>query len=588
MRKILLSFILFGTTFTANSQVICAVQSPASIAGNYNFTWADPTNGDWSTPDFLIPGTFIVDTLVMVNDGTPGTNADYGNLLAEEGCYPSDSSAYYGKIVVIRRNTCEFGTKAYNAQLAGAVGVIIVNRDPESIEMGGGTDGINVTIPVIMLSSTDGNNIIQQMQNGPVVAFIGNKAGLYANDAGITKGSTLISKSYGVLSQLSQNGSEFSFDIGSRIYNYGNLPQNNLTLTAEIKDPNGLVVYNNSVSSLSILSGDSLEVYTGGTNALPAFSLSNYIAGRYRLTYTLSLGDGATDEYLSDNIITSDFVINDSIFSYARLDSVTNLPVANAYYRPSTSTNSFSTCIEIKHPNASRVGVWGIYFSAVTSDTTVSLLGEEFSLSLYRWDDAFTDINDTANLLFNGLNEVAFGFYNYTSNLQEEVVYGQFQTPVLLEDNTRYLACVKTFNTAIYIGHDSQTNYTWNLNGYLEPIAPIENDGTYNAFGFGADVHSAIAVKVFNANELGINEVKENVGLLYPNPANDLVTISLQTLGNGQLNVVDLSGKTVLDQTLVLTNNKAQVNISSFDSGIYFFNVTTDDGKTTQFKVVKK
>jgi hypothetical protein len=589
MKKLLLSLVLVTSAFAANSQVICAIQSPSSIAGNYNFTWADPPGG-WGTPDFLIPGTFIEDTLVLVNDSTPGTNTTYGNLLSEEGCNPSDTNAYLGKIVVIRRNTCEFGTKALYAQNAGAVGVIIINRDPDAIGMGPGADGANVTIPVVMLSSTDGNAILQQMLSGPVVAFIGNKAGLYSNDAGMTKGTTLISKSFGVLSQLSHNGTEFNFELGTRIYNYGTSDQNNITLTASIKGPNGASVYNNSVNSISIVSGDSLDVYPGETYALPPFSLASYPAGRYRLTYTLSLGDGTTDEYTGDNTISSDFVINDSILSYAALDTVTNLPAANAFYKPATKTGTynFSACMAVKHPNASNIGVWGVYFSATTSDSTVLLTGEEMNLRLYRWDDPFADLNDTANLAFNQLNLVAEGYYYYPSDLQEEVVLGMFDNTVLLENNQRYLACVLTYNTNIYMGHDSRTNYTWNVGTYLEPLFPNQSYSNYYAIGFGDDLPSALGLKVFSASELGATEVKENVGLLYPNPASDLVTISLQTLGNGHLTVTDLSGKIILNQPLSLSNGKSQIDIASFESGMYLFNVSTEDGQSNQFRVVKK
>lgn len=61
-----------------------------------------------------------------------------------------------GKIAVIDRGTCTFGTKISNAQAAGAVGVLIVNNaagDP--IVMGG--DGVNFpTIPAAMVSQADG------------------------------------------------------------------------------------------------------------------------------------------------------------------------------------------------------------------------------------------------------------------------------------------------------------------------------------------------------------------------------------------------------------------------------------------------
>ena len=587
MKKLLLVFAVVGATFMSQAQVICAVQSPASIAGNYNFTWADPPGG-WGTPDFLIPGTYIEDTIIMVNDGTPGNNATYGNLLAEEGCNPSPANAYAGKICVIRRNTCEFGTKAYEAQLAGAVGVIIVNRDPDVIGMGPGAQGANVTIPVVMLSSTDGQLLIDQMANGPVVVLIGNKTGLYPNDLGITPGTTLISKSYGVPSQLAQNASEFNFDLGTRVYNYGTGTQNNVTVTATIKNPAGTSVYNNTVNVGTLISGDSVDIYPGGAFTFPNFSLPTYAPGRYKLSYTVTLS-GVSDDYDADNAVSSDFVVNDSIFSYAMLDTLTGLPVANNGYRPSTNNATFSTCMVINNPNASRIGVKGIYFSASTASSSgVTLEGEEIALNLYKWEDVFTDLND-ANLGFTTLNSVAFGFYNYTSDLQSETVYGAFDTPVLLEDNQRYLACAQTVNLEVYLGHDTKTNYLWNEAFYLQPLSPNESDGTYFASGFGMDVPSAMGLAVFNAAELGVDEVTSTVnGKAFPNPANNEITVSIEGEGAAQVVVTDLAGKVVMNNSVTLVNGNADMNISTLDAGMYVFNVSLENGKTSQFNVVKK
>ena len=154
MKKILLSFLIVSFAYFTNAQVIVAGVSPSNIVGNYANSWADPAGGDWTTPNFLIPGTFVEDTLMMVDDGSTGTNAQ-GNPISAEGCTPLINNLA-GKIAVIYRNTCEFGAKALNAQNAGAVGVIIINRDPEVIQMGGGASGATVTIPVVMLSNTDG------------------------------------------------------------------------------------------------------------------------------------------------------------------------------------------------------------------------------------------------------------------------------------------------------------------------------------------------------------------------------------------------------------------------------------------------
>jgi len=574
MKKLLLSIATIALTFWSGAQVICAGVSPMPIQGNYSFTWADPAGG-WGTPDFLIPGTFVQDTLMMTDDGSPGLNAQ-GNPISAEGCNPLINNLT-GKIAVIYRNTCEFGAKALNAQNAGAVAVIIINREPGVVAMGAGASGANVTIPVVMIQDTDGALITAAMAGGPVVMLLGNKTGLFANDAGLTRGTTLISKQGAVPALLAQNGNEFNFEVGTRVYNYGNQPQSNMTLTATVTDPLGATVYSNAVNSISLASGDSLDVYPGGASTLPQFSLATYAPGRYTLTYTVSL-TGA-DNYAADNVLSSDFVIQDSMYSFAQMDVASGMPNAGKYYRPGTNNQTYSTCAVISDPNASRLGVSGIHFSATTSAASmVELTGEEMALYLYKWEDAFTDLND-ANLAFNTLTVVASGYYYYPSDLQGDVVFGEFVTPVVLTDNDRYLACVQTVNLNLYMGHESNTNYTWNANQYLQPMTPNESDGTYYAAGFGYELPSSLVVHVFDANNIGINESASIDGMAYPNPATENVTISLEGEGVASLRVTDISGKEVANQSLNLINGKADV---------YIFNVVLENGKTAQFNVVKR
>jgi hypothetical protein len=73
-----------------------------------------------------------------------------------------------GKIAVVYRGDCEFGTKALNAQNAGAVGVIIVNNEAgnATIDMGAGVSGAAVTIPVVMVSSNVGLAINAALNSG--------------------------------------------------------------------------------------------------------------------------------------------------------------------------------------------------------------------------------------------------------------------------------------------------------------------------------------------------------------------------------------------------------------------------------------
>jgi hypothetical protein len=581
MRKLLLTISAVALTFMSNAQVIVAGVSPQPIVANYTFTWADPGSG-WATPDFLIPGTYVQDTLMLVDDGSQGTNAQ-GHPIAQEGCNPLINNLT-GKIAVIYRNTCEFGMKALNAQNAGAVAVIVINRDPEVIAMGAGASGASVTIPVVMIQNSDGDAIVNQMASGAVVMFLGNKTGLYANDGGVSPKATLLPKQAIVPSYIAQNGTEFNFDLGARVFNYGNQPQASVSLNAKITNPSGATVYDNSVTGLSIAAGDSTDVYPGGASSLPQFSLATYPAGTYTVTYTVGLG--IADQYDADNVLTSTFTISDSLYSYAQADATTGLPAGGNYYRPGTNNQTFSACSVINDANASRMSVEGIYFAATTSTASgVLLTGEEMALYLYKWEDAFADLND-ANLAFTTLTEVASGFYYYPGDLQGETVYGAFTTPANLEDNQRYLACVQTVNLSLYIGHENKTDYTWNADYYLQPMSPNESDGTYFAVGFGSDVPSSIAMKV--GETVGINELNTVEGMAYPNPATDLVTISIEGEGVANVTVTDVAGRVAMTNQVSLTAGQAELNIANLEAGVYIFNVVLENGKTAQFNVVKK
>ena len=586
MKKLLLSVSALFFVAYASSQVICKGISPAAITGNYTFTWSDPAGG-WGTPDFLIPNTWVEDTLMLVEDGTPGTNPQ-GNPISQEGCNPLINDLT-GKIAVVFRNTCEFGAKAFNAQNAGAVGVIVVNRNPgEWINMGPGVDGANVTIPVVMLDFTDGMNIIQEMANGPVVMFLGNKIGLNPNDAGMTASTTLIPKQGGVVSYLAQNGAEFNFDLGTRIYNFGNQAQSNVSLNATVTDPSGNVVYNNTVNGLNINAADSIDVDPTQANTLPQFSLASYPMGRYTLTYTIALDNGTADDDASDNTASYDFVIQDSLYTFANIDVTTGNAVPTAHYRPSTNNATYSICTVLKDANASRIAATGLHFSATTlAASGVTLDGEEIALTLYKWEDNFVDLND-ANFGFTTLNQVAGGFYYYPSDLQGDLVYGAFDQAIVLEDNVRYLACAQTVNLDVYLGFESSRDHTWNYNFYAQPMSPIESDGAYFAAGFGADVPNALVLHVIDANSIGLDEASTVNGMAYPNPTANNIDLTIDGEGAAQVVVTDIAGKIVSSSAINLVNGTSNYSLEGLTNGMYIFNVTLENGKTAQFNVVKK
>jgi len=591
-------FILLSSIQFVKGQVVCSGVSPASIAGNYAFSWGTPAN-TWGSPDFNIPGTYVQDTLMLVDDGSIGNSTISGVPLANYGCGTLINNLA-GKIAVVYRydggtasTICYMSEKALFAQNAGAIAVLIVNRPSAGADIGTGglTVAPSVTIPVVLVNFNDGEILRAEMQNGPVTMFLGNKTGLFANDLALRTEAALIPKKGFFPALLAQNETEFNFDLGARIYNPGNLPQGNVSLRATVTNPAGNLVYDNSVSAMYIDINDSIDVAPGENFTLADFSLSTYPVGTYTLTYTASMMDlnmtNIVDEYASDNSISYSFTISESIYSAAKIDTATGLPSGKTFYRPSTNNQTYSICSMISDPNASRLAVEGLYFAAVKGTAVPGdslLTGEEISVYLYKWEDVFVDLNDPG-FGFGTLTEVAQAYYYYPSELGYETVYAAFNEPIVLTDNDRYLACVQTVNTNVYFGHDN-TNYTWNTDYYLQPICPNENDGTYYTNGFGLDIPNALGIKVMEPVS-STDELDNLKVLAYPNPAINSITISLKASGKISLTVTDISGKIVLNSTELLLNEKAEIDISTLESGVYLLKIRTNDGQTSQINVVK-
>lgn len=92
---------------------------------------------------------------------------------------------------------------------------------------------------------------------------------------------------------------------------------------------------------------------------------------------------------------------------------------------------------------------------------------------------------------------------------------------------------------------------------------------------------------VFSLNTDIVLGTSENESLsfsIYPNPANDFITIKGLPVGNYKAQIFDMSGK-VISNTISLKN--PQLNVSHLESGIYFLSITSQEGVTSQVKFVK-
>lgn len=132
------------TVFTNATQV--NISAPSNIAGTRSAGTAA-----------FGPQTFTVATndVVVVNDGVTGAGT------TTDGCTTPfvNAAAIAGKIAFMDRGSCSFDVKTKNAQLNGAVGVIIGNNTAGTINMGVSDPNLGVTIPALSVLQVDGTAI---------------------------------------------------------------------------------------------------------------------------------------------------------------------------------------------------------------------------------------------------------------------------------------------------------------------------------------------------------------------------------------------------------------------------------------------
>lgn len=138
--------------------------APAAIAGK------DYEVGYAAFGALATPATFTNRAMVLIDDGNSTANGGVGTT--SDGCSALgagttntstityvNAAAVAGKIAVIDRGTCSFEYKAKIAQDNGAAAVIIVNNTAGVIDMARGAPITGVTIPTVMVSLADGNEI---------------------------------------------------------------------------------------------------------------------------------------------------------------------------------------------------------------------------------------------------------------------------------------------------------------------------------------------------------------------------------------------------------------------------------------------
>lgn len=137
------------------------VTAPPSVAGDYAIGAAA------FGPAISSPG--VSGEVVVATDAS-----DAAGLSTTDACSAiTNPAAVAGRIALVDRGTCGFVVKVKNAQLAGAVAVIVADNAAGGPPAGLGGADPTIVIPSARITLADGNALKAAIAAGPVVATLG-------------------------------------------------------------------------------------------------------------------------------------------------------------------------------------------------------------------------------------------------------------------------------------------------------------------------------------------------------------------------------------------------------------------------------
>jgi photosystem II stability/assembly factor-like uncharacterized protein len=167
------------------------------------------------------------------------------------------------------------------------------------------------------------------------------------------------------------------------------------------------------------------------------------------------------------------------------------------------------------------------------------------------------------------------------------VTYTGFRNICYIPGTTKLVATSALTTTATSDGSSYSTDngVTWTtIETGTQRLPPaFLNETTGWCGGFNSDPFTGGVFK-FNGSLFNPTFAGTKSFVVAPNPVNSIVSISSSLVDSYSLKVVDLTGKTILEKELNGIENT--LDISALNSGMYFFNFTSDS-KSETVKIIK-
>lgn len=360
-------------------------------------------------------------------------------------------------------------------------------------------------------------------------------------------------------------------EMAAQITNNGLSNASNLKLKVEI--------YNHNTNTL--LYSDSIGTPTLNVNSDAVLEINSQYTptttGSFRLEYQLT--QDSTDGAPADNLTANVFIVTDSLFAKdnntgfgsAKPSSGSDYMIGNIYETKTSGDYADKVIFNCGHPS------------------NFPMAGLSVDVFLY-------EVDSTVDAFFNNFNNnqataVGLGQYTFTAsdnsfNFFVADIKGLNGSKVGLKANHRYFIMLSFSGAAkiLDIGTSDALRYD------TDYATIIRVGNTWYLDGFGPSLTAIVRMTTTQYTSIkNISPLDSQVNI-YPNPANGYINVNLD-LENEEsiiINAITTTGKLIFTQkTGQIKNSNVILNISNWNSGIYFIQIQGNNSQITKRIVVE-
>ena len=498
------------------------------------------------------------------------------------GCTPLTENLT-GKIVLLRRKTCNFSLKVYHAQAAGAIAVILVNNYDTATDtpctfglgaMAGGDSAAVVTIPSIIVHRQTGEDMDAAFAAGETV----NACFLFPRMLSPTSASMYATP----LSQVdTMNAITVTYN------NRSGAQQTNVNLKAEFFAPdgtsNGSVTYTMPTVEPGV---DSFVVF-------PAF----YVApakGKHTVVYSNDKYNESIDTvysyfehtdytFATDNLSVdpggvgptdADFQTNSFYIQSAGLVLTGDAPTRGTYV--SFGISNVEAVLVEGDPSANIIGI-AIYKADVDGDGVGDLTSsfiDDLGAGLISYQEFVMD----SNVVNDQIIHVPIADLNSGAPGVDLDANSAYYVSLIYDGTIAGLGVSVRFVNSLDVGYASFTGY---------PTTPLYFGSLFTGGWSGAIVAERLqiegfvpGVKTVEPKTLAASKIN-----VTPNPANEYVNLELKLDGvnpSVAVSILDTKGRTVVGSQIEknIQNGIMNFDVKSLPSGVYYLWIRTAEGST--------